>query len=323
MKTLTYHEGELLVSESDEPVPGDGQTLIDVIATGICGTDLGAFRHGRPLPRAGVIMGHEILGVVADTGQRVAVNPIVGCGACVACASGSSQRCATRQVIGFHLDGGFARRVVVPTANIVRVPDGVPDRRALFSEPLATALHAWRLGNAATGARIAVIGAGAIGLSLILAARADGFRVEECVELDAERAPLAVEAGARAAGPQLTADAYDIVFDCVGASATRRLAVERLAPGGTCVFVGLADAETTFDIAALVAREKTLRGAFGYSQLDFRDAVRSPVEVPAHWVQQVGLREGVGLTTGAERPRPGVVKVMVSPSDAGGSPALR
>lgn len=314
MRALTYQHGQLLLADVAEPMDTTpGVSIVDVIATGVCGTDLGVFRHGRPLPHPGVVMGHEILGTRRSTGQRVVVNPIVGCGACAACDRAQTQLCKTREVIGVHRDGGFTRSVNVPDANIVPVPEGASEARALFTEPLATALHAWRRGGAQDGARVAVIGAGAIGLAVALVARAHGCTIEACVELDAVRAQHALAAGVHSAGPELLSDGFDVIVDCVGAAATRRLAIDALVPGGTVVFVGLADSATEIDAAAIVAKEKTIHGAFGYSPADFRDAAALDVLVPQQWVQTVSLGQGAPLVTGQQKLDDGVVKIAVLP----------
>lgn len=310
---LAYREGHLLLDTGPEPKPTEGCTLIDVIASGVCGTDIGAFRHGRPLPDEAVIMGHEILGRVSGSHRRVVVNPIVGCGTCVACSRGITQRCAQRRVIGFHSDGGFAPRVAVPSSNVFDVPPDMSDDRALFTEPLATALHAWRLAAPQEGARIAVMGAGAIGLSMALVAASQGMPVEECVDLDLGRLRLAEQAGVHRVSTALQGSQFDVVFDCVGAGATRHAAVEALTPGGTCVLIGLADATAEIDAASVVAREKTLRGAFAYTPTDFCDASTLSVSVPDGWVKVVTLRESVPLVMGIDSPPEGVVKIAVAP----------
>src|SRR2546430_3883506 len=159
---------ELLDVPEPDPVPGD--VLVQVRAAGICGSELhGARRPGFRKPP--LIMGHEFAGVSAD-GTAVVINPILSCGRCAECQRGLRNVCRNREIIGVHRAGGFAERVAVPASALRPLPPGLSWEAAALVEPAANAAHAWnQAGGAlgapgavrAKGARVAVIGGGAIG----------------------------------------------------------------------------------------------------------------------------------------------------------------
>ncbi|WDR03559.1 alcohol dehydrogenase catalytic domain-containing protein [Devosia algicola] len=121
------------------PQPGHGEALVEVKAAGVCAGDLYIYKGNNPYvvyPRVG---GHEIAGVVSalgpgasghPIGQRVVVEPFIGCGKCYACRVGKSNCCSNLQIIGIHRDGGFADYVVAPIDRLHPIPDGLTDFQA-------------------------------------------------------------------------------------------------------------------------------------------------------------------------------------------------
>ncbi len=163
MKALVFTApGTLELLDVPEPDPAPGEVLVQVRAAGICGSEL----HGARQPgfrKPPLIMGHEFAGVSA-TGDPVVINPILSCGHCGRCRRGLRNVCADRQIIGVHRAGGFAERVAVPASALRPLPPGLPWETAALIEPAANAVHAWNLARGAQGARVGVIGCGAIGL---------------------------------------------------------------------------------------------------------------------------------------------------------------
>ena len=141
MKALVYTGPETLdYRETPNPEPGR-DALIRVAHVGICGSDMHAWAghdERRPAP---LILGHEVAGTVVDgpgAGARVAVNPLVTCGACEECGAGQDNLCATRQIISMPpRDGAFAEMLAMPHGNLIPIPDGAPTEKAALTEPLA------------------------------------------------------------------------------------------------------------------------------------------------------------------------------------------
>ena len=150
MKALVYTRAPKTLDYREAPDPEPGEdALIRVAHVGICGSDMHAWAghdERRPAP---LILGHEVSGIVIDgpgAGSRVAVNPLVTCGACAACRSGRDNLCRTRQIISMPpREGAFAELLAMPPGNLIAIPDDVPTEKAVLAEPLACGWHAVRL----------------------------------------------------------------------------------------------------------------------------------------------------------------------------------
>jgi (R,R)-butanediol dehydrogenase / meso-butanediol dehydrogenase / diacetyl reductase len=285
----------MAVEEVARPDPAPGWVVIRPEAAGICGSEVEGYLGRQPNRRPPLVMGHEFAGVVVEAGpdvdptwlgRRVAVNPIVSCGACALCRARQRNLCPRRRLIGVHDPGGFAEQVVAPMLNLVSLPEGVGPRLGALVEPLANGVHA--AGLAARAEPIAgagaVIGAGAIGLlALQAAAVLSPFR-PHVLELDVVRRDQAAKLGAAGVHGSpgdlleaLRADTdglgADFVIDAVGRESTRRLAVEAVRPGGTVVLLGLHDDETGFSGHDLVRREVLVAGSYAYTDEDFFQAL--------------------------------------------------
>jgi 2-desacetyl-2-hydroxyethyl bacteriochlorophyllide A dehydrogenase len=278
---------ELAIEVVDEPRPGDDEVLVRPEAAGICGSEVEGYlgRMANRVPP--LVMGHEFAGTVVAagggagrewSGRRVAVNPLLSCRVCARCRAGERNLCAGRRLIGVHLPGGFAERVAVPVANLVELPDGVDVRSGALVEPLANAVHAVGLARrlVATGAAV-VFGAGTIGLFALHAARAAGITEVRVVEPHPARRAAALAAGARAADADTAALARersaDLVIDAVGATATRRGALDVVRPGGAVVLLGLHDDESALPFHRVVRDQIALQGSFAYTDADFAVAL--------------------------------------------------
>lgn len=256
-----------------DPVPGPGELLLNLRWSGLCGTDL--YKLATAPVEPGTVLGHEIVGDVAEVGagvktfspgDRVAVPHHAACGECFDCRTGAETQCAAfRENLLFP--GGFATRILVReralATTVRRIPADLEDLDALFLEPAACVLRSLAkspipLPAAATSAgataapplpRVAVIlGGGSMGLLHLLVLRALEAPVRILVvDLRADRRALALELGADAATDAgtamlesargLAADGRgaDAVFDCVGGSALTAAALAALRPGGTAV----------------------------------------------------------------------------------------
>jgi threonine dehydrogenase-like Zn-dependent dehydrogenase len=292
--------GTVELLDVPEPDPARGDVLVQVRAAGICGSELhGARRPGFRKPP--LIMGHEFAGVGAD-GTAVVINPILSCGRCAECQRGLRNVCRNREIIGVHRAGGFAERVAVPASALRPLPPGLSWEAAALVEPAANAVHAWNqaggaLGADATGARVAVIGCGAIGLLCAAMALSGGAGRVDVTDLSPDRLAAAQRLGAEAAGPSLSGE-YDVVIDAVGSAATRAASVAHQRPGGVAIWLGLAGEEAGFDANALVRSEKRVLGSFAYRDEEFAHAMALIRDWDLTWAAGYPLVQGAEIFTG-------------------------
>ncbi|TDE11162.1 zinc-dependent alcohol dehydrogenase [Jiangella asiatica] len=295
---------EMLDVPPPEAAPGD--VIVDVRAVGICGSEL----HGigpQTLRRPPLIMGHELGGLVGN--RRVTVNPLLSCGECDRCVAGEDNLCRDRAIVGIDRPGAFAEAVAVPERAIHEIDPAMTFETAAMVEPLANAVHALGLANPDPSDRIAVIGAGAVGLMCLLIARRRFARVDVC-DLDAHRLETARRLGASSTATALQGE-YDVVIDAVGAEATHRASLDVLRPGGTAVWIGLQSREPGFDGQDIVREEKRVLGSYCYTRADFAAAVKLAAELPLDWYTPFPLGEGVDIFTKLMAGTAGAVKAVL------------
>jgi threonine dehydrogenase-like Zn-dependent dehydrogenase len=146
---------EMRIGEWQTPAAKPGEVVVSVGAVGICAGDMYMYKGVNPYAAYPVVGGHEIAGIVTQIGadvahihlgERVVVEPFIGCGHCYPCRAGKQNCCANLQIIGVHHPGGFAEQVVAPAKNIHKIPDGLSLAFASFTEPVAIGVHACRRG---------------------------------------------------------------------------------------------------------------------------------------------------------------------------------
>ena len=143
------------VSEEAEPQAAPDETIIEIEASGICGSDMHGWLGHDPRRVPPLVLGHEACGIARSggfDGQRVAINPLITCGRCRECTGGRRNLCRDRRLLGIERQGTFAERVAAPKANLLPVPEGLEPIHAAVTEPCAVAWHAVRLAVPAVGA---------------------------------------------------------------------------------------------------------------------------------------------------------------------------
>jgi L-iditol 2-dehydrogenase len=284
--------GHMDIAERPEPVAGPGQVVLDVLAAGICGTDL-HIQAGEYPSVPPVTVGHEVCGRVISPGAgvdaswdgaRVVVETYFStCGRCAMCRAGRGNMCARRQSIGTHVDGGFAPRLLIPATNLHRVPDALTDAAASLAEPLACVCNAL-LDPPVIGAGdgVLVIGPGPIGLLAAQVARACGGRVTvRGTDRDAARLALAAAQGfgCEVAGPDEAApgadadDAPAVVVECSGSGPGVAYGLAALRRRGTLVQMGLRGAELTVPWDLICYHELAVRTGFASTPASWRRAM--------------------------------------------------
>ena len=284
MKALVYDGPETLgFRDVADPVPGAGDVLVKVDSVGICGSDMHAYLGHDDRRPAPLILGHEASGHIvggARDGERVTLNPLVGCGQCEACQSGQNNLCPQRQIISLPpAEGAFAQFVKIAEANVVTVPDHVSLEKASLAEPIACGWHAVRLATKSIGdmdrpLKALVLGGGAIGVGAAMCLRQRGIEDITLADPNTDRCEyLRATCALNAIAPDdLPQDAqFDIVIDGVGFAATRATASAFARPGGVIAHIGLGSGEGGLDVRRMTLQEITFIGTYTYTPQDFRD----------------------------------------------------
>jgi len=289
------YTGPLTIEVQDIPEPdlAPGEVVVDVRAVGICGSELEGFASQSPFRVPPLVMGHEFAGVRTDTGDHVAVNPLVACGGCDICARGLANVCRHRQIIGIQRPGGYAERVAVPAVNCHVAQPGVPFTTLALAEPLANGVHALGLvqRHDPWPQRVGVIGGGAIGLGHALLAKWRGIPEVELCDLSPDRLEAARRAGIAVREGELDGE-YDAVFDTVGSASTRGASTRLVRPGGTAMWVGLHGDDADVNGRAMIRNEVRVLTTFGYSQHEFRIALDFVSALQPDWIGAAPMAEG-------------------------------
>jgi L-iditol 2-dehydrogenase len=188
MRACVFHgPRDIRVQSVPEPVPGPGELVLRMQATGLCHSDIRVYK-GEKQAKIGVIPGHEDVGIIEEIGegvedwqrgQRVALCPIIACGRCFYCLRGLRNRCLKRITLGYEVNGGLAQYLLVPSAlvslgHVLAVPEGLSSEAATLMEPLACVLNSLETCRLAPGGSLLLLGAGPMGLLHLLLARALG-----------------------------------------------------------------------------------------------------------------------------------------------------
>jgi threonine dehydrogenase-like Zn-dependent dehydrogenase len=268
VRGLYLDSGKLaLRTDLPAPEPRPGWTRVRVLQAGICATDQ-ALAKGYLGFRG--VPGHEFVGEALDgplRGRRVVGEINAGCGVCERCRHGDSRHCSARTVLGIAAhDGAFAEQLALPDANVLPVPDGVSDDAAVFTEPLAAALHLADDVDLRAHRKALVAGDGKLGLLCAHALALHGCAVTVAGRHE-ERARLLPPGAAFARGwlepgGALTGQhSFDLAVDATGnADALPRL-LPLVRPRGTIVLKTTTERPTTVDLAPLVVHELRLVGS--------------------------------------------------------------
>jgi threonine dehydrogenase-like Zn-dependent dehydrogenase len=290
----------LTLRDAASAQPAPGEAVIEVVATGICGSDLHGYVGVNARRPPGTVMGHEVVGRALD-GTTVAVWPIVACGACPSCAAGRLHLCEARRLYGCtpELPGGFATTMIVQEHNLVALPEGVPAEWGALVEPLAVGHHAIALAGTGPGDRMSVIGGGPIGIAAAIAARRAGVEDLVVVEPMAARRETLAALGMEAVAPDAAPRGVDVVAECVGHKSTVTNALAASRPGGTVVCVGLADPEVPVPWTSLVIEERRLVGSSAYTLEEFRAVAASLGDGDVDFGRLIERRIGLGEVAAA------------------------
>jgi threonine dehydrogenase-like Zn-dependent dehydrogenase len=305
MKALIYNgPGKLLWEDRPIPKPKTGEVLIKVRAVSICGSDLGAYRLHEVSDRWAppIVLGHEFSGEVAglsegvqnlSIGQAVTVNPILFCGECYYCKHGHINLCPNRFSLGTSIggithDGALQEYLTVRASAVFPLPASVNFLQGALTEPLSVSLCAARMGDYGEGERVAIIGAGPIGLMVLKFLKSEKSKKIFVSDILQSRLDLAKELGADevingqsdvvAVIKDLTDSVgVDRVVIAAGAQSVLESSFKMLRNGGSTVLVALMHQKVELDPFPIVARQLALLGSYMFTD-EFSDVIQSLAE---------------------------------------------
>jgi len=295
----------------------DGEVLIRVEASGICGSDMHGWHGQDPRRVPPLVMGHEAAGsIIAGprAGERVVINPLLACASCEQCTAGHPQLCAHKQSLGMPgRPGAFADVVRVPSRNAIRIPDNMSFSTAALVEPVAVSYHAANLGERLlrrpiSAMRTLVIGVGAIGLAaalVLLARNAGEVRLAGTNPLRRKAAADAGVAGVFDPASEPVAEgSIDLVIDAVGSASSRAMASRAARFGGAIVHLGLLPGNDGLDMRRLTLGEIAFSGSFCYDAADFRETIAllaSGRMREQSWIEERPMAEGAEAFAALDR----------------------
>lgn len=326
------------IADVDAPKPDNNKVIIDIIKTGICGSDIHNWDAGEP---KGLIMGHEFTGKVVNSGSRtdlkigdrVTALPISPCGNCEACETGNPQYCSETwtHAIGLSLDnpGGLTSTIAIRPDMVLKLPDNVTDEEGAMVEPTAVGLHAVHLADIRVGDKVLIVGGGIIGLVSAMFAKLEGAEFVAVSETNEARGKKSVKLNV--ADDWFNAkdenflnniftkipNGFDVVIDCSGTTKAVESELMTVKPGGTIVLVGVSPKPIEFASVIAVMKELTIKGAIAYTKEEFKNCISLMANkkidvmkfvddiVPLEEIQKAYER----LTSGTDD----AVKIMIDP----------
>ena len=278
-------------AERPLPAPGAGDVIVAVARVGICGSDLHYFAHGRCgafAPDRPFVLGHEFAGTIVwsgdrnsgvKEGERVAVMPLLFCGACGHCLSGRTNICERARFFGSArvspTDGAYSRYVVVPARNCHTLPDALGYDLAALLEPLSVCMHAATRAGDLRYKSVLVTGGGPIGQLLAMVVRDGGASLVALSDI--RSAPLdfaqehsadivlnSMEHGFVTRAKDVSGGGFDVVIDASGATSAIVQGFELVRRGGTLVQVGTLSSDPVIPWNQVMTKELTVVGSFGF-----------------------------------------------------------
>lgn len=279
---------------------------VQILATGICGSDIHGASGTTGRRYIGQVMGHETCAVVMAVnskdsdylvGKRVAINPVISCDECDYCLSGKEHLCRTRKILGVTpgVDGAFSEFVVVPNRNLVILDDRIPDVLATAIEPLSVGFHAVQRAQISTEDRVLVIGGGPIGQSVAFACGRLGIDEVLISEPIDSKHDFLTRLGFASLNPNQLHNYYSskkesfptVVFDAVGNSFSFKDAIAYSDVMAKIVLIGMDAPDLTIPSYAISADERSVIGSYCYTRSEFISTANwlaDNVELVSHFI---------------------------------------
>jgi threonine 3-dehydrogenase len=279
-------EPGLWMQDVPEPVPGDGEVLIRVQKTSICGTDLHILHWDAwaeatvPVP---MVVGHEFMGTISalgsgvrgfEIGQRVAGEGHITCGHCRNCKGGRREFCHHHTSVGVTRPGAYADHLVIPAQNVFAVPDHITDEVAAILDPLGNATHT-ALRFDVVGEDVLITGAGPIGVLAAAIVRHIGARHIVVTDVNPYRLSMAAAHGASRVVdvrneelPPVMADlgmteGFDVGLEMSGTEAAFNQLLDSMNHGGRIAALGIPSGPMTLDVNSVIFKGLEIQGIYG------------------------------------------------------------
>ncbi len=287
--------GQIIFQEVPVPEPAKGQVLIKIMKIGVCGSDIHVYHGEHPFTSYPVTQGHEVSGEIAklgegvtgfEPGQKVTIQPQVVCGQCHPCRHGKYNLCEELKVMGFQTTGTASHYFAVDAAKVTPLPQDMSFDEGAMIEPLAVAVHAVKRAGDVTGQKIAVLGAGPIGILVAQTAKGMGAHSVMITDVSDIRLAKAKECGVDFTVNTKTADfgdamtrhfgpdKADVIYDCAGNNITMGQAIRYARKGSAIILVAVFAGEARVDLAVLNDHELDLNTSMMYRNEDYLEAIR-------------------------------------------------
>jgi len=294
MKAVVYYKAyDVRLEERPVPVLDDGEVLIKVAYSGICGSDVSIYMGKHPRATPPVIIGHEFSGEVVEVrasnsplkvGDRVAVEPLFNCGRCYACVDGAYNTCLNLKMPGHNTDGSFAEYAKAPANRVYKVPEGVSMEVAAAIEPTSVAAHAVRRSRLRVGDHAVVLGGGPIGLLVGQIARLTTEIPVALVEVSDWRLELARKLGLdvvdakrenvrQAIEDRTDGRGADVVFDAAGAAPLTEQISTFVKVRGQIVMVAMPKEPRPVDLGIFAYKQADMFGCRAFTYRDCEAAI--------------------------------------------------
>lgn len=286
---------KIAIKEAERPQIGAKDVLIKVALAGICGSDIHTYKGLHPFRKPPVIIGHEVVGEIVEVGEavtklaigdRVTVEPQTGCGKCDFCLTGQINYCAERGAPGINgWYGTMAQYFAAPVETVFKLPDGMSYELGVLVEPFAVGVHAVRKAGISVGDKVAILGAGPIGLLAMAAAKAAGATTLLVTDVMDYALGIAKKMGATHTlnimnkpnwmneANALIEGTFDKVLIAAGVPGIIDQSLQLLRKGGRTVTIAMFHGTQTFDIHNLQNQEKEIVGCMTYTREDTITAI--------------------------------------------------
>jgi len=297
MKAMKFPEaGKAVIVDVPVPTPVTGEVLVRVRAAGICASDVAAFKGTHNFRRPPVITGHELAGEIVKlgpdvggwrVGDRIALEPHVGCGHCAYCRQDNYHECPEKRFVGVgEWIGAFAEYVVATESMCHPMPGRMPFEEAAMLEPFCVGLHAVRRADLRMGETVAILGVGTIGMMTLIAARCGGPGWTVATDPSEAKRDLALRCGADAVLDPTREDPVAVILKATGGLGVDVVFVAAAAPGvleqavnvcrrmGRLVIIASFFTGGGVEARLVQQREQTVLGTSMYTGVDYRLAFR-------------------------------------------------
>ena len=325
------------IRDVDAPVPGDDEVLIKVKTAGVCGSDLHLFHGTHAFRKPPAVLGHEVAGDIVQLGKnvrgykigdRVTVEPHLGCGECEYCKQGLVNLCLAKKAPGTPgWIGTFVEYFNAPAKTLYKLDDRIAYDIGTLVEPLAVAVHALARASVTERDCIVILGVGTIGLLTQVVAREIGFKTIVTTDTAPFNREMSLKQGATAALDPLAEDVVAKIKDLTGGRGADLAIVAAGAPGildqaSACVrkrgeigLVAMITEKIPFYCYSVVFNEQTLYGAMTYETRDFEKAaemVNGGLDLSAFVTQKLSLDRSQEALDLLSQKKENVVKVIVT-----------